>query len=109
MFARACRDLRAAEHPGDFLDTTRVIEHLNLGARRAFHDTLRHAQLMVGLASHLRQVRDTEHLSVGGERSQLAPHHFRHRAADPCVHFVEDEAGQVSGFDRSDLQCEADP
>jgi hypothetical protein len=108
VVARALRDLRAAEHPGQFFDARLTVERLEAGARRPAGRLLAHPHLVLGLRRHLRQVRHAQHLPGHSEHAQLPTDHLGHRAADPGVHLVEHEAGQVERIQRGHLQREAD-
>ncbi|HSW32408.1 MAG TPA: hypothetical protein VLH36_02220, partial [Steroidobacteraceae bacterium] len=108
MLARSGRDLRAAEHPGDFIDSRVVFENVERRARRPARGALADANLVVCLRGDLRQVSHAQHLAGLGEGFELATDHFRHGATDAGVDLVENQAGQVCRVQRRYLQRETD-
>ena len=48
--------------------------------------------MMLTLRGYLRQMRDTQHLAMGRDTTQLQADHFSDAAADANIHFIEHQA-----------------
>ena len=83
-------ELGAARHALDLLAAKELVELFDPRVRRVARDLL-DAEVVVGDARDLRQVRDREHLSALGEPLQRRGDGVRGHAADAGVDLVEDE------------------
>ena len=103
MGTRQLGDLGPGEHARHLVDPTRIFEPLYSGSRAAVVDLLSHLEMYVGLARDLGQVSDGEHLArrPGGrptsQSAQLGSQHGRLGAADPSVHFIENQGRPRAG------------
>ena len=82
-------ELLAAEHALELVAALRIVQHGDPRVRRVTRDLL-DAQVLVGDARDLRQVRDGQHLRPPGEPAQDVGHPVRGDAADSGVDLVED-------------------
>ena len=69
----------------------------------------RHLEMMVAARGDLRQVRHAQHLTRLPELMQQTSDHFGDAAADPRIHFVEDQGRRRAGGARDHREREADP
>src|SRR5687768_15550243 len=89
--ADAVGDRRAADHAGNLIDASLVVQPVDGGDCPVAAYMLLDAELRRGTGGDLRQVRDAEHLEIVAQPPQLRPDHVRHSPADTGVHFVEDQ------------------
>src|SRR5688500_18808204 len=84
-------DRLAADHAADFLNTTGPVQPLNCGDRPPAADRLLQMVVRRRARSDLREMGDADHLEPLAELLELLTHHLGDLAADPGIHFVEDQ------------------
>src|SRR6266487_375682 len=82
----------AAQHPGDLVHTARGVEAADRRPRPSASDPFLDLKVRVGIRGHLGEMRDAEHLKRRSERPQAAPDDIGRAAADPGIHFIEDQS-----------------
>ncbi len=83
----------AAEHAGDLAHAVVAGEDAHVGRGHAVARALADEDVVVRPRRELRQVRDREHLVVGGDAPHRLADHEPDAAADPGVDLVEHEGG----------------
>ena len=87
----------AAHHPGELLQPFLVVEDRDVARCHDAVVALADDEVPVGERGDLRQVGDDDDLSVPGQGGQPGPDVHGRPPADPGVHLVEDEGGDVGG------------
>jgi len=81
-----------AQHPRDFLNPPLALDNLHIARRHATLLPLRNPDVVVGVGSDLRQVRNHQGLAVGaGKTRQCLAHPDTDLTTDALIHLVEDE------------------
>ena len=96
MRTRSGCNFQSTQHTGDFLDTRIVIQRSYRRCGLAFVVLFADLEVLVGLARHLWQVRNAQHLPILSEATQQAAYHFRHATAYAAIDFIEDQCRRRS-------------
>src|SRR5438105_3469189 len=103
MRSRFDGDLGARQHAGELVHALGGFQPVERRRDRCAVADLRHTKVMIGVRSHLREMRDTEHLASLTECLQLAPDSGRNGAANAGVDFVENQCRYLADFARHHL------
>src|SRR5260370_41874816 len=86
------RNLLAAEHARHLLHPPRLVQQRHLRHRPSVLRHLGDRELPLRLLRDRREMRDAEYLvPVLAQMPEPLPHHLGGRAADPRIHFIEDQ------------------
>ena len=101
-------DLEAAQHARQLMEALLSLEHMGLERGGLCRGVLADLQVPAGKGGHLGQMRDADHLPVGGESRQQQADHLGRGPADTHVHLVEDHGGRIIGGNAAvDSQAQA--
>ena len=108
MLAADRRDLDAAEHARQFFDAGIPVESHDAASDLPAVDALDHLPLPVGASSHLRQMRNAQHLPLAAEFIEQAPDDLGNRAADTDIDLVENQRWNARRLAGHHLDGQAD-
>ena len=108
MLPGDCRDFDTAQHPRQFLDSSRLVKLYNPTSNHTVLRALAHLPLPICTRCHLRQMRHAQNLPLCAQFAQQSAHDLGDTATDTHINLVENQRRNARCLAGHDLNRQAD-